>query len=170
VIAQLEPLKEMENVFHVLTNVLPVLVETQTIVMVVLVKESIQTLVTVHTDIMMMESTSTVKLAHTNAQNVPLMVAQFVPKTEFTHQKDVFVTPTMDSMIMVKLIAQNAHTNVLPALMLTHVLLVLITSDLLVKTVSVHQDITMMELKNANNVTILVKHAQMEMLVPHAKI
>jgi hypothetical protein len=127
-------------------------------------------LVDVHTDIMMMESTSTVKLAPTNAQNVLLMVAQFVPKTEFTHQKDVFVTPTMDSMIMVKLIAQNAHTNVLPALMLTHVLLVLITSDLLVKTVSVHQDIMMMELKNANNVTILVKLAQMEMLVPHAKI
>jgi hypothetical protein len=71
---------------------------------------------------------------------------------------------------MVKLIAQNAHTNVPLALMLTLALLVLITSDLLVKTVSVHQDITMMELKNANNVTILVKLAPMEMLVPHVKI
>jgi hypothetical protein len=126
-------------------------------------------LVDVHTDIMMMESTSTVKLVHTNAQNVLLMVAQLVPKTEFTHLKDVFVTPIMDSMTTVKLTAQNAHTNVPLALMLTLVLLVLITSDLLMKTVSVLKDITMTVLKNVNNVTILVKLAQMEMLVPLAK-
>jgi hypothetical protein len=127
-------------------------------------------LVDVHTDIMMMESTLTVKLAHTNAQNVPKMVAQLVLKTELNHQKDVFVTPIMDSMIMVKLTAQNAHTNVPLALMLTLALLVLITSDLLVKTVSAQTDIMMTVLKNVNNVTILVKLAQMQMLVPLAKI